>query len=100
MKSTGIRRTFAALVALVLLSIAANPAPAADRMTERSSAPVIFDAMIMRPLGFLTLGLGTGLFVITLPILAVTHPQDVGLPWNILVVRPAKFIWADPLGQH
>lgn len=100
MTFTGIRRMLAALVALVLLGAAASPAAANYRTEEEAGAPVVFDSMFLRPLGYLSLGVGTGLFVVSLPIALMTRPQDIGQPWHILVVRPAKYIWMDPLGDH
>jgi hypothetical protein len=30
----------------------------------------------------------------------ITRPHEIGRPFKQLVVRPAKYIWADPLGGH
>lgn len=83
-----------------MLSGAASPAVAAASAEEAANAPVIFDVLIMRPIGFATLALGTGLFVVSLPIVAVTKPQQIDEPFRRLVVHPAKFLWVDPLGGH
>jgi hypothetical protein len=30
----------------------------------------------------------------------ITRPHEIGIPFNDLVVRPAKYLWVDPLGGH
>jgi hypothetical protein len=98
-RRTGIRRAFVAGIATLLLCTAATPA-AAGYNDEATNAPVIFDVLIMRPVGFVALGLGTGLFVVALPIVAVSRPQDIGKPFDRLIVRPCRFLWGDRLGEH
>ena len=100
MTSGGIRRLFAVGFATLLLCTAATPAAAGYNTDEAASTPVVFDVLIMRPVGFVALGLGTGLFVASLPILAVSRPQDIDKPWHTLIVRPCRFLWSDPLGEH
>ena len=34
------------------------------------------------------------------PVMLVTRPQDLGTPFELLVSRPARFVFADPLGSH
>ncbi len=98
-RRAGIRRALVAGIATLLLCTTAIPASAGYK-DEATTAPVIFDVLIMRPVGFVALGLGTGLFVVSLPIVAVSRPQDIGKPFNRLVVRPCRFLWSDPLGEH
>jgi hypothetical protein len=43
---------------------------------------------------------GICLFVVTTPITLITRPHEIGTPFKELVVRPAKYVWADPIGQH
>jgi hypothetical protein len=94
----------AALVALFMLSLSATTSQAASTRSGMSSkdsrTPVVFDVLILRPLGLATLALGAGLFVISLPLVAVTRPQDIEKPFNIFLVRPCRFIWKDELGGH
>jgi hypothetical protein len=99
--SARLRRLCAAIVAFSLF-LAAGATHAADISMEEEEAktPVVFDAMIMRPLGIAALGVGTGLFCAALPIVAITRPSGIGKVGHILIVRPAKYIWADPLGTH
>lgn len=96
----GIRRACAALITLILVFAVATPAAANYETDEGANAPVVFDVLIMRPIGFVALGLGSGLFVASLPIALVSRPQDIDKPFHMLVARPSKFLWGDPIGQH
>jgi hypothetical protein len=96
-----LRRACAVLVTSILVLAAATPAAASARNSDQASeTPIIFDVLIMRPIGFVALGLGTGLFAASMPILAVSRPQDIGKPFDRLIVRPCRFLWSDPLGRH
>ena len=97
------RRFMAALAAALMLVGAAVPGTALAQSgshAENANAPVPFDVIMMRPVGFVSLAIGTGLFVGTLPILLVTRPQDIAKPAENLVARPARFLWKDNLGGH
>jgi len=93
------RSALAVFAALLVLMTSAVPA-AAYGTDESANTPIVFDAVIMRPLGFVTLAFGTSLFIASLPLVAVTRPQDIGKPWDALVASPARFIWKDELGGH
>ena len=95
------RRFMAVLAAATMILAAAMPTTAmADSHGEAASTPVTFDVILMRPVGFVTLGLGTGLFLGTLPLVLVTRPQDIDTSAETLVARPARFLWKDSLGGH
>jgi hypothetical protein len=98
------RRTLAALVALLMLSLSASASQAGSTRSgmgnKASQSPVVFDVLILRPLGFVTLALGAGLFVISMPLVAVTRPQDIRKPYETFLVRPCRFLWKDDLGAH
>ncbi len=101
--SAGIRRTIAAFVTLVVIMSIASPAMAQTRarsQQEAANAPVVFDVLVMRPVGFVSLLIGTGLFVASTPLVLVTRPHQVDVPFEKLVVKPAKFLWSDSLGGH
>jgi hypothetical protein len=102
--SAEIRRTLAALVALIAIVSGSLPADASNGGSrshdEAANAPVGFDVLVMRPVGFVTLVLGTGLFLIAAPLTLVTRPLEIDKPFQNFVVRPARFLWADPLGGH
>lgn len=95
------RRFMAVLTAAILLVGAALPSSAlAGNRGEASTVPIIFDVIVMRPVGFATLVTGTGIFVGSLPLLLITRPTDIAKPADTLVGRPARFLWKDSLGGH
>ncbi len=98
-----IRRYAAALVVVSFLVAAATPAMAigAIEPAETSTSPALVDILILRPLGLLTLGLSTFVFVIPVaPITLMTRPSEIGIPFEKMVIAPARYVWVDPIGQH
>jgi hypothetical protein len=67
---------------------------------DSANAPAAIDVLLLRPAGLLSLVVGTGLFLVSAPIILLTRPQEIGTPFAQLVVRPAKYIWVDPIGGH
>jgi hypothetical protein len=65
-----------------------------------ANAPAVVDVLILRPAGFVSLVVGTALFLISAPIVLISRPHEIGSPFKQLVIRPAKFIWVDPIGGH
>lgn len=102
--SRPVRSFFAALVTSALLFSQVAPALAANSVNameeEERSVPVLFDAMILRPIGMLVTGVGAVAFCAVAPLMAITRPTDLGKPFQALVMRPARFTWVDPLGTH
>ncbi len=98
--SAVIRRLLAVLIALSVLAPTAIQAEENATHQEASNAPVVVDVLVMRPVGFVSLVLGVGLFAVTTPLVIVTRPQEIDKPFTQLVIRPAKFLWSDPLGGH
>jgi len=101
--SNRIRRCTAACAATLMLVATVLPSTALAGPSshgENANASVPFDVIVMRPVGFVTLGIGTGLFLGSLPILLVTRPQDIAKPADNLVGKPARFLWKDELGGH
>ena len=95
------RNVFAA--ALLALSLA-QPAFASSRMEmgdEPSAVPMIFDALLMRPMGLLMTAVGTVIYIVPVaPIMLVTRPTDIAKPIGYLIGDPARFTFKDPIGQH
>jgi len=58
------------------------------------------DVLLLRPVAFVSLIAGTGLFLISAPIVLITRPHEIGKPFDRLVAEPARYIWMDPLGTH
>ena len=63
--------------------------------------PILLDALILRPIGLVLTAAGAIVYTIPVaPIMAITRPTDIGKPFGPLVAAPARFTFADPLGEH
>jgi hypothetical protein len=67
--------------------------------SDISSWPA-FDVLFLRPLGFGALALGAGLFVLSVPLVLITRPTEIGKPLDTFIMKPARYLWVDPLGTH
>ena len=97
---------FLILVLLALTTPAAAQDAAkpneADEANETLAAPdsagmMLMDAFLLRPLGLAATVLGTAVFIVTLPFSLPTHSADDAA--KVLVVKPAKYTFARPLGR-
>jgi hypothetical protein len=100
-----IRSFVAALMMSTLLLAQAAPAFAENLSTNQlneqsSSVPLLLDALLLRPVGMIVTGLGAVTFCAIAPIMAITRPTDMGKPFRMLVMNPARYTWVDPLGTH
>ncbi len=96
-----IRGYVAALAVGAVLLGSAAPAAAKEFATQDAhEVPIVFDVIFMRPMGLAMTALGTVAWLLTTPVVALTRPTDVMKPFDILVIKPAMFTFADPLGQH
>ena len=73
-----------------------------DETNETLEAPnpagmMLVDAFLLRPLGLAATVLGTAMFIVTLPFSLPTRSADDAA--KALVVKPAKYTFARPLGQ-
>lgn len=100
--SNRLRRILAVAAALLLFSTVFSTSSMAQTRTQgdASNAPAAVDVLVLRPVGFISLVVGTGLFLLLSPIVLITRPQEIGIPFKELVVRPAKYLWVDPIGGH
>jgi hypothetical protein len=102
---TRIRRLTASLAIAGLALSLALPARA-DRVAQTGSDPdsmpmVFVDAMLLRPLGLVTVFIGAALYVFPVaPVVALTRPMEIGKPLGPLVGVPLAFTFKDPLGHH
>ena len=100
---------FILLLILVLLSAttlataqdAVRPSETGER-NETLEAPnpagaMLLDGFLLRPLGLAATVLGTAAFIVTLPFSLPTRSADDAA--EVLVVKPAKFTLARPLGE-
>jgi hypothetical protein len=99
-----IRQLAAAFATAGLALTLALPARA-DRVAEISnepaSVPLIFDVVVMRPIGLLATIVGTVFYVVPVaPLMAITRPSEITKPLGPLVGAPARFTFQDPLGHH
>jgi len=104
--STRIRRILAVMAATLMFQAAFVQSAAAQTVAQTvaqgdaANASPVVDVMLLRPAGFVSLVVGSGLFLVTAPIVLVTRPHEIGKPFKQLVLRPAKYVWVDPLGGH
>jgi hypothetical protein len=92
----------ATLVAAAIIFTQTTPATAAaEDFGDRGAVNVVFDAMVLRPMGMAVTALGGMLFAFPVaPIVAVTRVTDIRKPLDALVLRPARYTFVDPLGHH
>jgi hypothetical protein len=90
------RLVSASLGMIFLASVLATPLPAAEPV-EPSPDEVAADLLFVRPVALSSIIVGSGIFVVGLPFTIPT--KNLGLAWKKLVVEPAKYTFAKPLGQ-
>jgi hypothetical protein len=80
----------------------AAPAFAGARVGEVEDvpAPAAFDLIVLRPFGLAATAFGAALCVPATLLTAIVHPAQIELPFQELVVGPAKWTFGDPLGTH
>ena len=100
--SNRLRRILAVTTAALLFSTVLSTSTMANTrtQTDAANAPAAVDVLLLRPAGFISLIVGFALFVVMSPIVLITRPHEIGTPFKELVVRPAKYLWVDPLGGH
>ena len=91
------------LLAAVLLFIwAASPALAAEKQyiagEDRNAPSMMFDLVLLRPLGLVATVVGTAFFVVSLPFSVLGG--NTGEAAKKLVVEPAKYTFSRPLGAE
>ncbi len=101
--SNRLRRIVALIAATLLFSITITSTATAEYTVDQgdtANAPAVVDVLILRPAGFVSLVVGTALFLVSAPIVLISRPHEIGTPFKQLVIRPAKYIWVDPIGGH
>ena len=93
---------FFLLAAVLFFTWAASPALAAEKQyisgEDRNAAAMMFDLVLLRPLGLVAMVVGTGFFIITIPFSALGG--NTGEAAKKLVVAPTKYTFARPLGAE
>ncbi len=94
----------AVLIAVLLLSAQAAPVAAAtggEGLENRGAVNLVFDAMLLRPLGLVAIGVGSAVWAVGVaPFVAITRPTDFGESMDYLIMRPVRYTFSDPLGHH
>jgi hypothetical protein len=67
------------------------------RADDNDALKLIADSLVVRPVCLVATAVGSAVFVISLPIAAIS--KSVKKAANILVVRPAKATFTRPLGD-
>ncbi|MBW2288661.1 MAG: hypothetical protein JRG80_18210 [Deltaproteobacteria bacterium] len=87
------------ICALLSVPSAASAFTESGEVDERS-VNIVFDALILRPIGLVvTLG-GAVIYGFTAAIVGITRPKDIAKPLGPLVLAPARYTFVDPIGQH
>lgn len=71
---------------------------AQDDVNEPTGTEITFDLMIARPVGFVSLALGTSIFVVSLPFAVATGSADNTA--KALVAEPYNFTFVRDLGEY
>jgi len=92
----------AVLIAVALLLVQVSPAAAAvgQDLELQGKTNLVADALILRPLGLAMTAVSTVVCVGLAPIVAITRPTQLGAWTDYLIMRPARYTFADPLGHH
>jgi hypothetical protein len=104
MKFAHISRSLVTVTITVFLLLGSTQAwsqAAEINPTGEKSSPPIFDLFILRPIGMVALAAGSLLFLAPVaPLTLITKPTQIGKPFDKMVMQPARYLVADPLGEH
>lgn len=94
-----------ALVAGITLPLSASADESfinsSDTEANNMTSPVMLDLLVLRPIGLVTFCVSSVLFVApVIPLTLITRPTELAKPFKAMVIKPALFVWADPLGKH
>jgi hypothetical protein len=89
------------LAALCVIALLASLTPAATAYAEYDNdvdeAAVVFDVLLVRPLGLASIVIGAGVFIISLPFTLPTRSVDVAA--DKLLAKPFKYTFTRPIGE-
>ena len=92
------------LAAFALVALVAAPASAvtSQRVDQVDSeyAPPMMDVLVLRPVGLVGLALSSMLWVPAQLLTLAVNPSEWYLPMDHLLVKPARFVFVDPIGSH
>jgi hypothetical protein len=97
-KLRGLAATFM-ICALLAVPVSASAFTTNDEVDEKH-VNIVFDALILRPIGLLVTAGGAVTYALVAPIVAITRPKDIMKPLGPLVLAPARYTFVDPIGEH
>jgi hypothetical protein len=104
MKAGHFQRLVAAVAAALLIFLAAAPVSATEFETnpaEDATSPVVFDLLILRPIGIVGAAVSAVLFIAPVaPLTLITRPSDISRPFEKMIINPARYVVVDKLGEH
>jgi hypothetical protein len=90
------------IAAVLLFTWAASPALAGEKQyitgEDRNAASMMFDLVILRPLGLAATVIGTAFFIVSLPVSVLGG--NTGEAAKKLVAEPARYTFSRPLGAE
>ena len=90
------------IAAVLLFTWAASPVLAKEKQSitgeDRNAVSMMFDLVILRPLGLAATVIGTAFFVVSLPFSVLGG--NTGEAAKTLMVEPAKYTFTRPLGAE
>ncbi len=86
------------LISLISLSMLTTPALAQDPRSEVSGEGMVFDFIILRPLGIVTTTAGCAFFLVTLPF-TVWSSERIKQSGKCFIAEPAAYTFVRPLGD-
>lgn len=90
------------IAAVLLFTWAASPVLAKEKQSitgeDRNAMSMMFDLVILRPLGLAATVIGTAFFVVSLPFSVLGG--NTGEAAKKLMVEPAKYTFTRPLGAE
>lgn len=94
-----IKRTTVTFIVLSLLVAPLNvmAAETLNAPKEASAGSMAADAIVMRPIGIISIALGFTFFVVSSPFSALGGNIDKA--WDSMVKKPVKFTFKRPLGE-
>ncbi len=95
------RRLAAALaVAALLFPAAAGAQGFTGTKVEGSNASPAFDMIILRPVGFAGLVASAVLWIPAQAMTMITRPSEWEKPIDLMLKKPAAYVFTDPIGSH
>ncbi len=91
-------KTLIVCLAVILALSVLGSMPAAAQAHHASTAAVIGDVLVLRPLGFTGTVLGTTAFVVSLPVTWTFHNKREAE--KLLVKKPFNYTFRRPLGKQ